>query len=299
MSATGARPLSAAVPIAATTAAGWRRPALVVALALVILYAPMVAEFGASVWLSEDNSYAGVLLVCLLGAFWHDRAALAHRANAAEFRFGATITAAALFTYGFGRVADLIQLQALSMPALGAGLALAGGGFWLLRRWALLILLLALTVPWLGPAADWLLVPLRLQITSSAVALLSAFGLPVSASGVLVNVGFVELNVSGACVGLRSTLSIIALGLLSLHFFPPRSVWAGVLFVALLPVIGLGANFLRVCLLIGSAAFYGSSGVAAVHDPAAYLEVALSIGLFLIVSSRLSGPRSSRLASAR
>ncbi|MEO6092505.1 MAG: exosortase/archaeosortase family protein [Novosphingobium sp.] len=270
-------------------------PMALLTLGLVVLYAPMMIEFGGKIWWDEDNSHAGILLLCLLAAFWFDRRALVTRASPRDFILGSAGVAAGLVIYGFGQVVSLLQLQALSMPTLGAGLALAVGGRPLLRRWWLLILLLAFTVPWIGPAADWLLVPLRLKLTYAAVTLLSAFGLPVSAMGVLVNVGFVQLNVAGACVGLRSTISIIALGLLSLHFFPPRSIRAGVIFVLLLPIIGLGANFLRVSFLIASAAAFGSGGVARLHDVAAYLEVALSLGVFMLVSSRLSAHRAARL----
>lgn len=296
VSATTREPFSSAKPLLPGEGPFARFvPLALLALGLVVLYAPMMIEFGGKIWWDEDNSHAGILLLCLLAAFWFDRRALVTRANPREFVIGAIVVAAGLVVYAFGQVVNLLQLQALSMPMLGAGLSLAVGGWPLLRRWWLLILLLAFTVPWIGPAADWLLVPLRLKLTSSAVALLSAFGLPVSAMGVLVNVGFVQLNVAGACVGLRSTISIIALGLLSLHFFPPRSVRAGAIFVLLLPIIGLGANFLRVTFLIASAAAFGSSGVERVHDLAAYLEVGLSLGVFMLVSSRLSAQRAARL----
>lgn len=267
-------------------------PILFALAGLAVLLGPMLFELGTKLWVDENNSYAGILMLCLGYAFWRDRSALPPAAGTSAFALGALLTVLGLIGFGFGRFADLVQFQGLSLPLIGAGLTLAIGGWALLRRWWLLVLLLAFVVPWIGPAADWLLVPLRLKLTHSAIALLSTLGIPVSGMGVLVNVGFVQLNVAGACVGLRSTISIIALGLLSLHFFPPRSIGAGLLFVALLPVIGLGANFLRVCLLIASAHWFGSNGAAGLHDIAAYLEVGLSITLFMLLSHALSAARS-------
>jgi exosortase/archaeosortase family protein len=135
-----------------------------------------------------------------------------------------------------------------------------------------------------------MLVPLRLALTHSAARLAALIGFPVSTSGVFIFVGFVELNVAGACVGLRAMVSMTAIGFLFLHFFPARSFGAGVLFVCLMPLVALAVNFLRVFGLIVIAALFGVSGEAFVHDFAAYLEVAIVLGAFTLLGKAL-GPK--------
>ncbi|MEZ5656904.1 MAG: exosortase/archaeosortase family protein [Sphingobium sp.] len=255
---------------------------------LVALYVPMLVEFGAKLWWGEDDSHAGILLLCILGGYWVERKKFRWVASRAEFILGHLSIMAGLSFYWLGQVTNLVQLLGISFPAIATGLQLVIGGFALVRRLWLLNLLLIFTLPWLGPFTDSMLVPLRLQVTSLAVSLLYHLGLPVSATGVMINVGFVQLNVAGACVGLRSMLSIIALGLLFLHFYPPRSIALACLFVCALPVIALGANFLRVCALVSAAAFGGAGGVAAMHDIAAYAEIIISIGAFLMLAHLLA-----------
>lgn len=271
-------------------AGGSRRllTALFLIAGLVALYVPMLIEFGAKLWWGEDDSHAGILLLCILGGYWLDRKRFQWEASQAEFILGWVGIMAGLLSYWLGQVTDLVQLLGASFPAIATGIQLVIGGFALVRRFWLLNILLVFTLPWLGPFTDSMLVPLRLQVTSLAVSLLYHLGLSVSATGVMINVGFVQLNVAGACVGLRSMISIIALGLLFLHFYPPRSVPLACLFVCALPVIALTANFLRVCTLVSTAAFNGAGGVAAMHDIAAYAEVVISIGAFLLLAHLLS-----------
>lgn len=267
---------------------GISRPAALILLGVAALYLPVLYEHGAQFWWNADDSHAGLLLLFVAGAYWLDRDAVRWDASRQAIFVGCGVVLFALLIYVLGRITALVQLQGLSMPLLATGLVLATGGRRLLRRWWLLNCLLIFSVPWLGPLGDAFLVPLRLYLTSSAVSLLSDFGMPVSSTGVLINVGFVQLNVAGACVGLRSMISLIAIGLLFLHFFPPRSLWTGLLFIALLPVIGLGANFCRILFLIVMAKNLGATGAGGLHDTAAYGELVISIGLFLLVGRALS-----------
>lgn len=256
-----------------------------VLLGVLSLYFPVFAQFGSQLWWNEDENHSGILILCVLYAYWRDRSAFSFSANRSDRIVGASIVALALLIYTIGRFATFVQLLGASMPLLAFGLSLAFGGRRLAKRWALLSVLLLFCVPWLGTLGDTVLVPLRLIITKAAVHVLSMIGLPVSATGVLVSVGFVQINIAGACVGVRSMISLMAIGILFLHFFPPRSVWAGLVFVTLLPIIGLGANFLRVCFLIAVAGYFGATAEAQVHDLAAYGEVALAICLFALLGN--------------
>ena len=256
---------------------------------LLALYVPVLTEYGALLLWSEDDNHSGLLLALVLFGYWRDRHAFAWSATRREQIAGTVAIFAALILYFVGRVTDSVQLQGVSLPIVMTSLALATGGTALARRWLLLAALLIFIVPWFGPIADALLVPLRLGLTHSAARLAALLGFPVTTSGVFIYVGFVQLNVAGACVGLRAMVSMTAIGFLFLHFFPARSFGAGLLFVVLMPVIALAANFVRVFALILTAALFGVSGEAIVHDVAAYVEVGVVLTAFMLLGRAL-GP---------
>lgn len=273
----------------------WLRSREVLALGLILsgllaLYVPVLIEYGALFLWSEDDNHSGLLLLLVLFGYWQDRRAFAWTATSREMAYGAAAILCGLLLYCVGRITDSVQMQGVSLPAIMTGLAMAAGGFALARRWLLLSTLLIFIVPWFGPIADALLVPLRLGLTHSAARLAAWLGFPVSTSGVFIYVGFVELNVAGACVGLRAMVSMTAIGFLFLHFFPARSLGAGLLFIVLMPMIALAVNFLRVFGLIVTTAVAGVGGEAFMHDVAAYLEVGIVLFAFMLLGKAL-GPK--------
>lgn len=249
-------------------------------LGLLALYVPILAEYGALFIWDEDDNHSGLLLILVLWGYWHDRKAFTWSSTRNEMILGSGLVVFGMALYFLGRITDSVQLQGLSLPIVMSGLAAAAGGVALARRWLLLSILLIFIVPWFGPIADALLVPLRLALTHSAARLAAILGYPVSTAGVFIYVGFVQLNVAGACVGLRAMVSMTAIGFLFLHLFPARSFATGLLFIVLMPIVALAANFVRVFALILTAAMYGVSGEAIVHDVAAYIEVGVVLLIF-------------------
>lgn len=255
---------------------------------LVMLYAPVFAEYGSQYFWDEDDNHASVLLLMTAYAFYSDRGSFAFRSTRREALIGATFMVLALTAYMIGRIADIVQLQGGSIALLAMGLTIGFGGMWQLRRWWLPCALLVFIVPWVGGAFDSLLVPMRLFVTKLAVDGVALLGYPVSASGVIIHVGFVRMTVAGACVGLRSMVSMMAIAALFLHFFPPRSWRDGLTFFAGAAVIALSANFIRVLFLVLVAATSGASALAILHDFAAYLEVLVALGAFLLLARSLN-----------
>jgi exosortase len=253
-------------------------------ISLLLLYGPVFAEYGAQYFWDEDDNHASVLLLMTAYAFYSDRGSFAFRSTRREAIGGAVLITIALAAYLVGRIADIVQLQGGSLALLAMGLTYGLGGRWQLRRWWMPCALLIFIVPWVGGAFDTLLVPMRLFVTKLAVDGVAQLGYPVTASGVIINVGFVRMTVAGACVGLRSMISMMAIAALFLHFFPPKSWRDGLTFFAGAAFIALAANFLRVLFLVLVAAMSGAGALAMLHDFAAYLEVIVALGAFLLLA---------------
>ena len=274
---------------AASGAARWAAAALL-AITFLTLYIPVMAQFGARYFWDEDDNHALILVLLAGYAFYADRSRFAFRSTTAEAIVGGLVCLFGLCAYLLGRITDIVQLQGGSLPLLALGCTLGLGGQTLLRRWWLPCCLLMFIVPLIGGAADAILVPMRLAVTDAAVAGARFLGYPAAANGVLISVGFVQLSVAGACVGLRSMVSMVAIAALFLHFFPPRSTLAGVLFFVGAAIVALGANFVRVLTLVLVAGQFGATAEATVHDLAAYIEVILALGAFLLLARITAGP---------
>lgn len=262
---------------------------MLVAVGLIALYVPVLVSFGARYFWDENDNHGGVLLLMTAYAFWLDRNAFSWRSTWGEAVIGFALALFALGVFFVGRLTDVVQLLGVSLPLLVMGLCLGFGGVQLLRRWFLLCSLLVFIVPWLGATVDSVLVPLRLLVTKAAASSVELLGYSVSSTGVLVTVGFVQLSIAGACVGLRSLVSMVAIGVLFLHFFSPRSRLSGAAFLLLLPVVAVGANFLRIVVLVAVAAEFGAGGEAQIHDLAAYGEVFAAICGFLLLAKWFGG----------
>jgi exosortase len=254
---------------------------------LISLYAPVFAEYGSQYFWDEDDNHASVLLVMTAYAFYSDRGSFEFRSTRFEAGLGAVCVLVSLIAYLIGRIADIVQLQGGSIAILAMGLTYGFGGARQLQRWWLPCALLVFIVPWVGSAFDTMLVPMRLFVTKLAVDFVALLGYPVTASGVIINVGFVRMTVAGACVGLRSMVSMMAIAALFLHFFPPKSWREGLTFFAGAAAIALMSNFVRVLFLVLVAAISGAGALAAFHDFAAYLEVIVALGAFLLLARLL------------
>ena len=259
------------------------RPYLgIYALAIAIIFVPSLFQVATTFWDQDGGSHAPVILAGVAYALLSEREALLRPTSRAEELAGLAALVARCLVYGFGRVQSFLQLEAFAWVFLLLGGLLSFGGTAALRGTWILLIVVALSIPLPGSLVDDLLVPVKLALSRTVVAVLSRFGLPVGSNGVMISVGFVDLKVADACAGLRSLVSLTAIGWLCLQLLPLRSVFAKVLFILLIVPIALLTNAMRIGSLVLIAYYAGSSGVEAVHDYAAYMEVIVSVALLTL-----------------
>ena len=254
---------------------------LLVAIGFLALYVPMVWDFGARYWFREEDNHSAILILGIAYAYYRDRGQFGWNANTLESFYGAGIVVAGLLIYSLGRYQNFFQLEGLSLPIVIAGLTLGIAGKTALKHWALPNFLLVFTVPLLGSAVDSLLVPLRLMLTEAVTGSLAMLGYPIASSGVTIIIGFAELNIAGACVGLYSMLSLLSISFLYIYFFPMKSRISTGIFLIFVPALALLANYIRVLTLVLVAYYFGTSVEMQIHDYAAYAEVAIAVSLFI------------------
>lgn len=171
-------------------------------------------------------------------------------------------------------------IETATIPLAAAGLALALGGWHLVRvAWpSLLFLFFMLPLP--PRINSWLASPLQTWATLASVAVLQLLGLPVMAEGNVIIIGETPLEVARACNGLSMLLSFVTLIAAVVILVPRHPAERVVLMLSAIP-IALITNVLRI---VATALCYHQIGEKLgekiAHDVAGWAM--MPVALFLV-----------------
>ena len=150
--------------------------------------------------------------------------------------------------YILGDILMSLYIPALSFIVVLTGLIYLVGGKGLVWCLWFPLFLLVLAIPYEGLGYGGM--TLGLQITSSwlAAGILSLSGIPVLLQGNIIDLGAQQLDVVGACSGLRYLVNLLIMGVIFCYFFQRRTWKAMVLLLSLVPYAILG-NALRLATI--------------------------------------------------
>jgi exosortase len=257
-------------------AAGW-----VVLLAIAILAVPTIIRFATTFWPKPDDTHAPLVLGGVLYGFWQERVHYTWAAGPVAVAVGFALALVGAAGYALGSSQDFYQCEGLGLVAFVCGCVLLITDRRALPRILPLGLLCLFVVPIPATLMDQALLPLKLTLTHGVVALFYALGFPIASHGVLISVGFYQLQIADACAGLRSLLALTAIGLLYVHFVPMRSRRIGLTLIALIPLIAVFTNFCRLSLLVLMTYYFGGDVSERAHGLAGLGEIALALLLFV------------------
>jgi len=117
--------------------------------------------------------------------------------------------------------------------------------------------------------------PLKLMVANLGTSLLSLFGFPIFREGAIVHLARTTLTIDDPCSGIRSLISLLALGALMAYISNVGLLKKVTLFVSAIPIAIL-TNVLRVCALILAANWLGSQWAMPEH----WFHTASGMGVF-------------------
>lgn len=258
-------------------------------LGLSMLYLPVFYTFANTIWQSEDQAHAPIVLLAVLFIFWQKRACLTAGVQQKQDPYsGWMLLIFGLLLYVLGHTQGVRSLEMGSLLPVLLGLLLITRGLVTVRELWFPLLFLLFAIPLPGALIDGLTGPLKQHISELVETILYWAGYPIARSGVTLSIGRYQLLVADACSGLNSMFSLSAMGMLYLYIMGYRS-WLrnGVILVSLLP-IAFAANILRVIILVLVTYYFGDAvGQGFLHDFAgvllyfASLTILLSLDAFL------------------
>jgi exosortase len=263
----------------------WPPRYLVLALALAAAFAwtywLVIPGLVAQWWGQPEYSHA--FLVPIVSAFliWSKQDALRQVAVRPGY-WGLAVMLAALAAYITGKVGADLFLQRFSLVLMISGGVLYVAGGEMLRALLFPLAFLLLMIPLPGIIFNSIAFPLQLIAAQAASVVLEIFGVPIFREGNVMHLAAASLDVEEACSGIRSLLSLSALGVLYSYLAFTNWTPRVVLMLAVVP-IAIAANVCRVSV-VGLLAHYVS-----VDTALGVFHVAGGWSVFLIAAALLLG----------
>ncbi len=264
------------------------RTSWLIALALLVLYAPTYWDMSQGIWRSAEQGYAPLIALVAAWLAWRVKARLPDPAAVAPVT-GSFLLVSGLLAYAGGRALQLPLFELGSQIPVFAGLLLLLGGRPWLRAFAFPLGFMLFMLPLPGILIDSLTSPIKEAISILAEELLYRAGYPVARNGVVLSLSQYRLLVADACTGLYSMIFLTALGLLYLHLNPRQSRKHVALMLAGILPIAFVANLARVLLLLLLTYHAGDAvGQGPLHDLTGVGVFLLALFLLFVLDALLS-----------
>ena len=234
-------------------------------------------------WSANENYSHGFLIVPLAAYFaWERR----HRLWCAEVRVswpGALLVAASLLALIAGVLGAELFLARVAMIGVLAGAILFVLGASCFRILAFPLAFLFLMIPLPAIIFNQIAFPLQLLASRAGEAALSAAHIPVLREGNVIVLASTTLEVAEACSGIRSLISLLALGIVYGYFSDPRHLARLALALVTVP-IAIAANALRVAGTGIAAHFIGAAAAEGfLHTFSGWLMFVAAAGILVMV----------------
>ncbi len=254
---------------------------------IVLMYLPILIGLVED-WYIDDNYSHGFLIIPISAwIIWRKREDL-RKIPIVTCKWGIPVIIGSLILFVVGTAGAEFFTTRVSMLGLLVGITLFLAGYRFVREiwFAFFFLIFMIPVPYIIYYTATF--PLQLLGSKVAAGVLSVIGIPYFRQGNIIHLpDNYSLEVAEACSGLRSLVTLIALGAL-LAYLTQNVKWkALLLFVAAVP-IAIAANIFRICVTAVGA--YGISREIAedfIHELSGTIVFLFSLVCLLILSSLL------------
>ena len=267
----------------------WGQSGAVWAIAgMLAMYLPVYLSAAGTLWDTDENAHAPLVLAIAVWLFWGLRQPLAEGAAAPSAGAGWSVFLFGLLSYILGRSLGVSVLVFGSQLFIVCGVLLLLKGSQALRLAWFPVFYLVFMIPLPGTLVDAATGPLKQWVSVIVETLLFAVGYPIARSGVVISIGQYQMLVADACSGLHSMFSLAALGSLFMYLMGrPSRLHNAVMIAAIVP-IAFAANIVRVMVLVLITYHFGDeAGQGFLHGAAGIVLMLVALAAFFALDALL------------
>ena len=246
----------------------------------------MIAQF-----MVDDSNYSHGFLIPIvcLWLVWQMRDNLKNMVIESA-KCGLWMTGAGLIIHVLALSVKVDFISALSMLMTIVGIILHLFGWKMMRVLVFPVGFLFFMIPFPDVFTIFLTYKLKIMATHGAVATVNAIGIPCIAEGAKIILPDTFLEVGAPCSGIRSLISLLALGALFAYLLNISIIRRMVVFLSTIP-IALLSNVIRITLLCLVAHIYGKEAALPggfFHDFSGFLVFIIAFGCLYGVGNMVS-----------
>jgi exosortase B len=256
---------------------------------LAVLFVPTFYDLFTGAWIGEEQGHGPIifgLALWLIYRKWPDM--LAATTPAASSWSGWPVLALGLALHLLGRSQKILMFEIGSIILVMAAVLLVKRGSMALRVLWFPFFFMLFMVPLPSEFVAAVTMPMKMAVSWATEHVLFAAGLPISRSGVILQIGQYQLLVADACAGLQTLLTLEALGLFYLNLMRHPSAFRNIGLALLIVPISFSANVIRVITLTLITYYFGdAAGQGFLHGFAGMVLFLTALVLILSVDSSL------------
>jgi len=256
-------------------------------LGLAVMFTPTLYDlyFVNELWLDEGYSHGPIILVIsiwLLWKSWHGAFDVPGFVPSPLLAWACLLISGALFVPG--RMLGIAYAETGAFVWSLTGVILMVGGTRLLNLLKFPLFFMLFMIPLPNFLIGWLTDLMKLAVSAVTVSILGLANLPVARNGVIISLGQYQLLVADACSGMRTLITLEALGILYLNLVHFSSKLRNIVLPILIVPISFTANVVRVIALCLITYYFGSeAGQGFLHGFAGM--VLFIVGLLMMLGA--------------
>lgn len=239
-------------------------------------------------WFVADSYYSHGILIPFVTGFliWQKKDELA-KLKKTSSRWGILLITAGLIIHLFSSLFRIYFTSGFSMLIVLSGLILRFYSPLLFRKILFPICFLVFMIPIPEVAIVNISFKMKILAAQSATVLLNKIGLLAIRKGSIIQMQHAHVIVDDVCSGLRSLISLTALGAIFAYWMNAPAVKRVILFASTVP-IAIATNMIRVIFLAGVSEIWGAQyATGFVHDASGFMVFALAFLLLYAVGKVL------------
>ncbi|HTP64320.1 MAG TPA: exosortase [Geobacteraceae bacterium] len=259
---------------------------------MVALFVPTFYKLFTYGWKYADYSHGPLILPVFAWLIWRKREVLR---RPVDERFNLPAFVLHLFglsCYTIGSIFYSMVMESFAIIPVFLGVTGFLFGRVALRQLLFPAFFLIFLVPPPGFSIDMITQPLQMMVTAASAFVLKSSGYLISRDGVILHIGDYTIVVGEACSGLRSLVSLMAVGSVYAYLQDISNLRRGLLLLSIIP-IAIVANIIRLIALAMITYHFGdAAGQGFFHEFSGLVLFVIALGCLVVVDVMLARRRS-------